>query len=68
MILELEWRIPWDADWDQGKKLRAAEKLVGYINQGTMFESRIRAMAKAEIAEDSLGRNNDPYIKIRLER
>lgn len=40
--LELEWHMPFPADWDKDKRERALEKLVEYATQGTIFETRTR--------------------------
>lgn len=67
MKIDLEWRIPWPADWEREKKVRAAEKLASYANDGTIFESKNRMLGKAEVAYTSGNHDDDPFLRIRLE-
>ena len=66
MILELDWHIPWEAEWDVPKKNAAAEKLASYIKGGTIYETKTRMrVTVAEVMTNGPG--SDPYLRLRLE-
>ena len=75
MKLSMEWRIPWEADWPQDKKIKAAEKIIDYINRGTLFEERSRMrVADAQVVarnvtspDGKASTPEDPYILFTLE-
>lgn len=69
MILTFEWRVPWPNEWDGERKLRAAEKLVDYMERGTMFETQRRmkvVQARACTVASTTG-ESDPWIEFTLE-
>lgn len=73
MIIDLEWRIPWPVDWDAEKRVKAAKKLVEYIETGTLYSVTHRMQAKAEAiynekVDGSPSETSSPFLRIRLER
>lgn len=74
VIVEFEWHIPWPADWDLEKKVRASQKLVEYMTQGTIIETSTRMrVTKADViepfkvADTDAKVRRDPFIRYRLE-
>lgn len=74
VILDFEWHIPWPTEWDMDKKVKATEKLVGYITDGTVLESRTRMRVTGATvvqpfkdADPSANLRKDPFIRYRLE-
>jgi hypothetical protein len=71
--LDLEWRIPWPAEWDGDKKTKAAERLAEYMRTGTFYETqrRMRVVeARVEKLEAQPSRavpTNEPYLVLVLE-
>lgn len=63
MIINLEWRIPWDETVKPENRKKAADKLVSYINEGTMYEVTKRMKAHARVG----GTDTDPFLYIDLE-
>lgn len=63
MILELEWRVPWDVPKE--KRELAAEKLRKYILEGTLFESRTRMIVTSVQVKKKP--EEDPYLVMVLE-
>jgi hypothetical protein len=77
-VINLEWRIPWPAEWGRGKKTQAAERLCDYINTGTLYDREKRMLAKAVVkgggndatqaSDHPSVSDNSPYLLITLER
>lgn len=42
MRIDLEWIPPWPAEWPPERKEAAADRLVNYMTEGTLYESRRR--------------------------
>lgn len=72
MRLELEWRIPWPADWTEEKKNQAAERLVSYMRDGTFYETErrmrvVNAAVKGTLMNKDGVSLRDPYVTLVLE-
>ena len=66
--IEIEWRIPWPAEWDNVKKRRAADRLAGYMRDGTFVDLEKRRLPLLSVdVQPKFVTNTSPYLVFRLE-